>query len=87
MSSITGRKIIQVTTCPINSVEIEGSIHTTNAVFVLCDDGTLWMQIIGGGGEWTQIDGPPQGIIRRSNPKPEGPKNRKFSSKEFNIEE
>jgi len=66
MSSVTGRKIIQVTTCPINSIEIEGSIHITTSVFVLCDNGTLWMQIIGGGGEWTPIDGPPQGEIMDS---------------------
>ena len=62
------RKIIQIETCPINTIGFDdGTTNTTNAVFALCDDGTLWMQIIGGQGNWTPIDGVPQGDFEEIN--------------------
>ena len=56
-------KIVQIETCPINTLELEGTTQTQNAVFALCDDGSLWMQRIGGGGNWTEIDPPQAGEV------------------------
>lgn len=62
------RKIIQIETFPVNSLILpDGTTNTQSAVFALCDDGTLWMQLIGGGGEWTPIDGVPQGDFEELN--------------------
>ncbi len=69
-----GRKIIQRETCQVNRLEVEGSIHVHNAMFALCNDGTFWMQLIGGGEGWTPIDGPPQGEIEEAPEKTEAQK-------------
>jgi hypothetical protein len=58
------RKIIQVETYPANSyVDADGTHSTVNGVFALCNDGSLWLQLIGQGGEWMLIDEIPQGEL------------------------
>ena len=48
----TRRKTIQLTSAP-------GPDGSPPAVFALCDDGTIWMAVIGEL-DWTRIDEPPQ---------------------------
>lgn len=57
------RKVIQIESAPVNLLEIEESFHIVNSVFALCDDGTIWLQLMGSSSAagWIPIDNVPQG--------------------------
>ena len=51
-TAVTRRKTIQLTSAP-------GPDGSPPAVFALCDDGTIWMAVIGKL-DWVKVDEPPQ---------------------------
>lgn len=90
MTTTPMRKIIQIATAPVSGIteklltsEHSKLTETTNAIFALCQDGTLWLSVMGVH-DWEQIDGVPQPERKEpTTPKPEGPKNRTWDSKYY----
>ena len=89
MSTTPMRRIIQIATMPVSGIRKneygEGGdviTETTNGIFALCQDGTLWLSVMGVH-DWQKIDNVPQPEAKEpTTPKPEGPGNRPWKSKQ-----